>query len=166
MVKTSANNPFRSFAINHVAQSYAIFLPIFHKFGVNRLSYVVSIRRDVAISGNELQAAVENDPELTIAVSDVDLVDDVVEIEWRPEKDAEPEYFVLFKGVVDVTSPSNGALMKIQSLAVTLEAQVFGEEGEVLTDVKVTDTAPIGCGPAAWTVLLFSMLLFAYWWVS
>lgn len=134
--------------------------------GVNRLSYVVSILRDTAISGKELQAAVESDPELTIAVSDVELADGVLKIEWRPEKHADPEYFVLFKGVVDVTSPSNSALKAIQSLAVTLEAQVFGEEGEELTDVEVSNTTPGGCGPVAWTVLIFSLFLFAYWVVN
>ena len=130
------------------------------------MSYVVSIRKDAAISENELQAAVESDPELAIAVSDVELADGVVVIEWRPEKDADPEYFVLYKGVVDVTSPSNGALKKMQSLAVALEAQVFGEEGEELTDVEVSDIPPTGCGPAAWVVLIFSMLLYAYWLVN
>lgn len=130
------------------------------------MSYVVSIRRDAAITVDELQSAVEADPEFSVETSTVQLADGVMELAWRPTEDADAECFVLSKGVIDVSTPSNSALRKMQAVAANLGAQVFGEEGEDLTDVEVADALPGGCGPAAWTVLLVLVLLAGYWLLS
>ena len=127
------------------------------------MSYVVSIRRDTAITADELRSIVQGDPQLTAATGTVDRPDDVIELAWQADENAEPEFFVLSQGVVDVTTPSNNALKKMQAVAERLGAQVFGEEGEELTDVEVSDNVAGGCGPVAWTILLFLILVGGYW---
>ncbi len=127
------------------------------------MSYVVSIRRDAAITSEELRAIVEGDAELTISTAADEHADGVMELAWQADENADPEFFVLSEGAVDVTTPSNNALNKMQAVAEGLGAQVIGEEGEELTDVEVSDNVPGGCGPVAWTVLLFLVLVGGYW---
>ena len=130
------------------------------------MSYVVSIRRDAAITSKELRAIVEGDPELTISPAADEHVDDAMVLAWQADENAYPEFFVLSQGAVDVTTPSNNALKKIQAVAEQLGAQVFGEEGEELTDVEVSDVASGGCGPVAWTILFFLILVGGYWLIT
>ena len=127
------------------------------------MSYVVSIRRDTAITAEELRSVVQGDPEFTAATSTVEHADGVIELVWQVDENADPEFFVLSDGAVDVTTPSNNALRKMQAVAERLGAQVFGEEGEELTNVEVSDNVPGGCGPVAWTILLFLILVGGYW---
>lgn len=127
------------------------------------MSYVVSIRREAAITSEELRAIVEGDPELTISTAADEHADDAMLLAWQADENADPEFFVLSQGAVDVTTPSNNALKKMQAVAEQLGAQVFGEEGEELTDVEVSDVASGGCGPVAWAILLFLVLVVGYW---
>lgn len=127
------------------------------------MSYVVSIRRDTAITADELRSVVQGDPEFTISTAVDEHADDAMVLAWQVDENADPEFFVLSQGAVDVTTPSNNALRKIQTVAERLGAQVFGEEGEELTDVEVSDNVPGGCGPVAWTILLFLILVGGYW---
>lgn len=127
------------------------------------MSYVVSIRRDAAITSEELRAIVEGDAELTISTAADEHADEAMMLAWQADENVDPEFFVLSQGAVDVTTPSNNALRKMQALAERLGAQVFGEEGEELTDVEVSDNVPGGCGPVAWTILFFLGLVAVYW---
>jgi hypothetical protein len=127
------------------------------------LSYVVSLRRDVAITGEELQSAIQDDSEFTISNSAVEPAGDVMEMVWKLNEDIDAEVFVLSQGVVDVSTPSNSALIKMQAVAEILGARVVGEEGEELTDVEVSDAVPGGCGPVTWTILIVLVFLAGYW---
>jgi hypothetical protein len=130
------------------------------------LSYVVSIRRDTAITSEELRAIVEGDTELTISTAADEHADDAMLLAWQSDENADPELFVLSQGAIDVTTPSNIALKKMQAVAEQLGAQVFGEEGEELTDVEVSDVASGGCGPVAWTILFFLIVVGGYWLIN
>ena len=127
------------------------------------MSYVVSIRRDTAITADELRSVVEGDPDFTISTAADEHADEAIALAWQADENADPEFFVLSHGAVDVTTPSNNALKKMQAVAEQLGAQVFGEEGEELTDVEVSDVGSGGCGPVAWTVLFFLILVGGYW---
>jgi hypothetical protein len=126
------------------------------------LSYVVSIRRDKAITADELRSVVEGDPEFSDSTAADEHADDVMVLAWQTDENADPEFFVLSQGAVDVTTPSNNALRKMQAVAEQLGAQVFGEEGEEVTDVEVSDVASGGCGPVAWTILFFLIVVGGY----
>jgi len=130
------------------------------------MSYVVSIRRDAAITSEELRAIVEGDAELTISTAADEHADEVMVLAWQTDENADPEFFVLSLGAVDVTTPSSNALRKMQAVAEKLGAQVFGEEGEELTDVEVSDVGSGGCGPVAWTILIFLILVGGYWLIN
>ena len=126
------------------------------------MSYVVSIRRKSPITEQELLTAVERDNQLSIAEAD-DLSDDSFVLQWSGENETAMEYFVFHRGEIDITSPSNSALEAAQSLAVSLGADVVGEEGEDLTNVNVPETNSAGCGPFVWAIFGIGAFLFLYW---
>ncbi len=99
------------------------------------MSYVVSIRKDAAITSEELRAIVEGDAELTISTAADEHADEAMVLAWQADENVDPEFFVLSQGAVDVTTPSINALSKMQAVAEILGAQVFVEKGEDLTDV-------------------------------
>lgn len=127
------------------------------------MSYVITIRRNSPISPDELRSAIDGDSQFTIATGDVVVSDDILELAWCPDDAAKPEYFSLSNGAIDVTTPSNGALQRMQTLAHALDAEVTGEEGEDLTDVEVPGVEAGGCGPVVWSMLFMSVLLLGYW---
>ena len=124
------------------------------------MSYVVSIaRKERPIEVSELRRLVESDPELSILESAVD--HDVLDVLWRNSTEAEPVAFVLSAGSIEVTTPSDAALRKMQLLAGQLDAKIIGEEGEDLTNVEVLD---VEFSPnAAWGCLLLVAIGVAAW---
>ncbi len=127
------------------------------------MSYVVTIKRDIEITVLELQSAIQDDLEFKPASPGVELDDGVLDLEWQPEDRENPEYFILSDGAIDVTTPSNLALRKMQQLATKLGAEVVGEEGESLTEVEVPPDVEQGCGPVGWTVIILLVVFFGYW---
>jgi hypothetical protein len=128
------------------------------------VSYVVSLQKEGGISVAGLRLAIEGDFEFTIAEESGQSEYEVFELSWQaPDSDSGPEYFMLDHGRIDITTPSNGALRKLQSLAEKLGAEVIGEEGETLTDVNVPDVPEGGCGPAIWTFFVLAVFLVIYW---
>lgn len=123
----------------------------------------MTIKRGADITVPELEAATVNDAEFTPVQSATDTDGGVFALAWQPPGVAQPELFVLEGGVVNVTSPSNPALIKIQSLASTLGASVSGEEGENLSNVHVSGETAAGCGPAVWTFFVLAIVLIGYW---
>jgi hypothetical protein len=126
------------------------------------LSYVVSIRRKSPITEQELLAAVESDDQFSIAETG-DLSNDSFVLHWSGKNETPIEYFVLHRGEIDITSPSNSALEAAQSLAALLGADVVGEEGEDLTNVNIPETNSAGCGPFVWAILGIGAFLLLYW---
>jgi hypothetical protein len=126
------------------------------------LSYVVSIRRKLPITEQELLAAVDGNDQFAIAETD-DLSNDSFVLHWKRENETAKEYFVFHRGEIEITSPSNSALETAQSLASSLGADVVGEEGEDLTNVNLSETKSAGCGPFVWAILGIGALLFLYW---
>ena len=126
------------------------------------MSYVVSIRRKSPITEQELLAAVESDDQFSIAETG-DLSNDSFVLHWSGKNETPIEYFVLHRGEIDITSPSNSALEAAQSLAALLGADVVGEEGEDLTNVNIPETNSAGCGPFVWAILGIGAFLLLYW---
>lgn len=127
------------------------------------MSYVISVDRDTPITGDELRAITESDPEFSLSdISDDDSAQ-TFELNWRPDDQAKPTAFILNDGTIDVTTPSNAALQKLQSLAKILGAKVVGEEGEDLSTTEIADVPSQGCGPVAWTATLIAALVIGYW---
>jgi hypothetical protein len=126
------------------------------------LSYVVSIRRKIPITGQELLAAIESDDQFSIAETG-DLSDDSFVLHWDEDNETAREHFVFHHGEVDITSPTNSALEAAQSLAASLGANVVGEEGEDLADVNFPETDSTGCGPFVWAFLGIGTFLVLYW---
>lgn len=126
------------------------------------MSYVVSIRRKLPITEQDLIAAIDGDRYFSIADTD-ELTSDLVVLHWREQADSAKVNFVLHRGVIDITTPSSSALEAAQSLAVSLGAEVFGEEGEDLSNFNVPDNVAVGCGPFVWAILGIGALLVVYW---
>ena len=126
------------------------------------MSYVVSIRRESPLTEQELVAAVESDDQFSIAEAD-DLSNDSFVLHWSGKNETAMEYFVLHRGEIDITSPSNSALEAAQSLAASLGAEVVGEEEEVLSNVNLPETNSAGCGPFVWAILGIGAFLLLYW---
>ena len=129
------------------------------------MSYVVSIRRELPITGQDLVAAIDGDKHFSIAENE-DLTDASVVLRWKKEADSATEYFVLHRGVIDITTPSNAAMEAAQTLADSLDAEIIGEEGEDLTGVSVPDDDAVGCGPFIWATLGIGALLAIYWFIE
>ena len=127
------------------------------------MSYVVTISRDAPIKDDELRTVLKDFAELEI--SETAHSDDgaLLEIRWQPNGDAEPSYFVFSDGKISAYTPSDEALVQLQALAKSLQAQVFGEEGENLTEIEVPDIPAAGCSPLVWTIAVAGVLLVAYW---
>ena len=126
------------------------------------MSYVVSIRRKSPITEQELIAAVEGDDQFLFAEAD-DSSNESLVLYWQGDSGTAKEYFVLHRGDIDITSPSNSALEAAKSLAGSLSADVVGEEGEGLTNVSLPDNNDAGCGPFVWAILGIGALLALYW---
>ncbi len=124
------------------------------------MSYVVSVVRDSLIGEAELEEFASDSGAFEIERSDGFLI-----LHWRDPAEGKRESFVLTDGSLDITSPSDAALVAAQEIAARLGARVVGEEGEDLSDVHVTGTAPTsaGCGPVAATIAIIAALLAAYW---
>ena len=106
--------------------------------------------------------AVQSDGQFSPADVDEPSSDSFV-LHWTGARETATEYFVLERGEIDITSPSNSALKAAQSLAVSLGAEIFGEEGEDLTDVDIPEIESTGCGPFAWVILVIGGILSLYW---
>jgi hypothetical protein len=127
------------------------------------VSYVVSVQRDAPITGHELHSIAENDPEYSLSDISGDDSAPTFELTWQPDNQAKPVSFVLHDGTIDVSTPSDFTLRKMQSLAKLLDANVVGEEGEDLTTTEVVDVPSQGCGPIVWAVALVVAFLIGYW---
>ena len=126
------------------------------------MSYVVSIRRKSPITEQELVAAVDGNDQFLFAEAD-DVSMEPLVLYWEGDNGTAKEYFVLHRGEIDITSPSNSALEAAKSLAGSLSAHVIGEEGEDLTNVSLADNNDAGCGPFVWAALGIGALLALYW---
>ena len=129
------------------------------------MSYVVSIRRELPITGQDMVAAIDGDKHFSIAENE-DLTGASVVLRWKKEAVSATEYFVLHRGVIDITTPSSAAMEAAQSLADSLDAVIIGEEGEDLTGVRVPDNDAVGCGPFIWATLGIGALLAIYWFIE
>ena len=124
------------------------------------MSYVVSIVREAPIGESELEDIANRDRGF-----ELDRADDTVILRWiDPETDMR-ESFVLVDGSLDITTPSDSALVVAQALAEHLGARVVGEEGEDLSNVDVSGsvTSSPGCGPMTGTLAIIAIFLIAYW---
>jgi hypothetical protein len=126
------------------------------------LSYVVSIRRKLPITEQELIAAIDGEDQFSIAETD-DLSSSSLVLRWGGEDEAAKQCFVFHAGEIDITSPSNSALEAAKSLAAALDADVVGEEGEDLTSVNLPENDGSGCGLFVWAILGIGGLLVLYW---
>lgn len=126
------------------------------------MSYVVSIRREVVISEQELIAVVDGNDRYAMAETD-DFSNGSLVLCWKGGDQVAMEYFVLHRGEIAITSPSNSALEAAKSLAAALDANIVGEEGDDLTDVDLPEDNGSGCGPFVWAVLGIGGLLVLYW---
>ncbi len=124
------------------------------------MSYVVSIVRESPVGESELEEVASD-----AGVYEIERSDGLLILHWCDTEENERESFVLSDGSLDITSPSDAALVAAQDLAARLGAKVVGEEGEDLTEVQITATAPAsaGCGPVAGTITIVAVLLVAYW---
>ena len=127
------------------------------------MSYVVTISRDAPIKDDELRTVLEQFAELEISQTPHPDNGASLEIRWQPKGGAEPSYFVLSEGKINAYTPSDEALEQLQALAKSLQAQVIGEEGENLSEIKVPDIPASGCGPLVWTIAVIGVFLVAYW---
>ena len=124
------------------------------------MSYVVSIVREAPIDESELEDIASRDRGF-----ELDRADDTIILRWiDPESDMR-ESFVLIDGSLDITTPSDAALIVAQALAAHLGAKVIGEEGEDLTDADVSGnvTTSSGCGPMTGTFAIIGLFLILYW---
>jgi hypothetical protein len=127
------------------------------------LSYVVSIRRDSPITEDDLRLIVESDPDFHLPESPGNENHSSIVMYWQSDGQEEPVSFVLNDGLIEVTTPSDSALRKMQSLAKLLDAKVIGEESEDLTTAEIVDTRSSGCGQFVWTVAIIVILLVLFW---
>ena len=117
------------------------------------MSYVISIKclGGKPITASELREAIEHDPTLREMADEVETEPGVLSLEWVEEPGETPKVLTLYGGEIDVTSPSDSTLQKMQELAGRLGARVIGEEGEDLTDIHSsefsaqTDQSGSGC---------------------
>ncbi|MCG8606303.1 hypothetical protein MJD09_15130 [bacterium] len=130
--------------------------------GVN-LSYVVSVRRDTPITVEELRTLLAGKPEYTMSEISGAVDDESLELRWNSDSSAEEAVFVLSGGKIDSFTPSDETLAQLQVLANLLKAEVFGEEGENLTQVTVAANASGGCGPFIWSAVGIAAFVFIYW---
>ena len=124
------------------------------------MSYVVSVVREPPIEEAELEKIAVDASDFELEVKDGFSI-----LHWLDAESDTRESFVLTDGSLDITTPSDAALMAAQELAERLGAQVVGEEGEDLTDVEVAGnvTVSTGCGPMTGTLAIIALLLIAYW---
>lgn len=124
------------------------------------MSYVVSIVRDTPIDPVEVGALAAASPAFELEDADGFCV-----LHWAGDETARRESFVLSDGALDITSPSDAALVAAQAIAAELGARVIGEEGEDLSDVRVggDPATNAGCGPFVGSVLFLVLLLAIYW---
>lgn len=124
------------------------------------MSYVVSITRATPIDRAEVQALAAGST--TLELEDAD---GFCTLHWTDPATDERGSFVLSDGSLDITSPSDAALLAAQELAAQLGARVIGEEGDDLSNIQVSgDPAPSdGCGPFVGSIFLIATLLAAYW---
>ena len=124
------------------------------------MSYVVSIVREAPIEEAELREIAGDSSEFELEASDGHPI-----LHWRMAETDKRESFVLTDGALDITTPSDAALIAAQDLAERLGARVEGEEGEDLTDVDVTGNVTVasGCGPMTATLAIVALLLVVYW---
>ena len=124
------------------------------------MSYVVSIVREASIDRAELESIAGESADF-----ELEEIDDVCLLHWSDGRNTGRETFVLSGNSLDITSPSDAALVAAQELAARLDARVVGEEGEDLSGVEPmgTEAGSVGCGPLFGSILLIAALLAAYW---
>ncbi|MAT38787.1 MAG: hypothetical protein CL946_04205 [Ectothiorhodospiraceae bacterium] len=109
------------------------------------MSYIVSIVREGSpITVEEFHALTSGDERFTA------LDEERTAFEWRQPESKRADHFALSEGAIDVTTPSDAALEKMQSMALELGARIIGEEGEDLTDLDMSANKKAGgCFSAA-----------------
>ena len=124
------------------------------------MSYVVSVVRESPIEEAELE-------KIAVEAGDFELevMDGFSILHWLDAESNARESFVLSDGSLDITTPSDAALMAAQELAERLGAKVIGEEGEDLTEVEVSGNVTVssGCNPVAGSIFLMGVLLALFW---
>lgn len=131
------------------------------------MSYIITLRRSLGkpISAEEVHSVIEHasDLELESAPSEVD----EVLFRWTGGEEGSPLDLLFSRGEIETaTTPSNAALRRLQRLAEELNASLFGEEGEDLSDVDVPDieTAKASVWGAVAVVAFVVALLI--WWLA
>ncbi len=131
------------------------------------MSYVVTIRRPngPGLCVADVRAAIAEDASFgELSCTSAESEAGPYEFPWRVSAESSPVSFVFESGAISVTTPSHAALRKMQQLAVCLNARVFGEEGEDLTDVAVPEheLSP-GAGLAGCGVMILVLGVLAWW---
>ncbi|MGB4951755.1 MAG: hypothetical protein WBO55_14080 [Rhizobiaceae bacterium] len=132
------------------------------------MSYQVFIRRldGSVILTKEVEALAESDPDLRCEAPHGAPQDDLL-LSWQGGGETRPTTFLLSGGELQCTStPSDGALEKSQQIARSLDARLFGEEGEDLSEADLSPRKPstraaLGCLA---TMLALATLL-VWWWL-
>lgn len=105
------------------------------------MSYIVTIRRssEPSISRKELLVRVSELADLELEVDRLSDDSNLV-FHWTADPSGRPFGLVFHDGSIDtMKTPSHAVLRRLQALARELDARVFGEEGEDLTDAEAPD---------------------------
>jgi hypothetical protein len=103
------------------------------------MSYVVSVRRsdDAPITYPEFAEAISGDTAFSVAPDSQGMTEP--SFVWTADDTGHQTYFHFWIQEVTIESPSGSALRKLQELARQLDADVYGEEGEILSQVNPLD---------------------------
>lgn len=124
------------------------------------------VRRPVAtpITRDELESLVAASSDLRLNEGPAD--DGDLLFHWATSEPGDAVEFVLVNGEIStLTTPSNAALRRIQMLATELEARVYGEEGDDLTDVPVPEWEQSSSGTWGCVALLAVFVTIVVWWL-
>lgn len=134
------------------------------------MSYVVSVRREdgTPITYSEFVEAISGDAEFSLAPESEGVRKP--SFVWTAGGTGSQTFFHFWTQEIAVESPSGGALKKLQELAQKLDAEVYGEEGEILSEINPLDVdSPDDGGVLKWfliTLGLLIILVLIYWWTQ
>ena len=134
--------------------------------GVKKMSYVVTIKRTAGppVSYQEFVEIASKDPAFSPDPVSAQLPEP--SFQWIAPKSKKISLFHYWSAEIAVETPSGEALQKLQDIAKQLNAEVFGEEGESLSNIDASDL-DIGdrgvLSSSCITALIIGGLIVLYW---
>jgi hypothetical protein len=130
------------------------------------MSYVVTVKRTAGppISYQEFVEIVSKDPAFSPDPVSAQLPEP--SFQWIAPKSKKESFFHFWSPEIAVETPSGEALRKLQDIAKQLNAEVFGEEGENLSNAEASDLDTGDGGvlsSSCITAIIIGGLIVLYW---